>query len=82
MEASITEIENRVKKIIANIIMVDEEKITNSSTLAELGGDSLAALGIISALEQEFDIRITDADASKVSSCGSAVEVVSNILSK
>lgn len=80
MGTGVTEIESRVKKVIANILMIDEGRINNNSTIAELGGDSLAALGILSALEQEFDVRISDADATKIFSCGSAVEVVNNIL--
>ena len=80
MGTGVTEIESRVKKVIANILMIDEGTISNNSTIAELGGDSLAALGILSALEQEFDIRISDADAAKISSCGTAIEVVNKIL--
>lgn len=80
MGTGVSEIENRVKKVIAGILMTEESRINNSSTIAELGGDSLAALGILSALEQEFDIRISDADATKIFSCGSAVEVVNKIL--
>lgn len=81
METGVTEIETRVKKVIANILMIDEGMINNNSTIAELGGDSLAALGILSGLEQEFDTRISDADAAKIFSCGSAIEVVNKILS-
>lgn len=80
MATCINEVESRVKKVIASVLLIDANLITENSTIAELGGDSLAALGILSALEQEFDIRITDEDASKVLSFGSAVQVVNTIL--
>ena len=43
---------------------------------ADLGGDSLAALGILAALEQDFEIDIPDEEALKITSFMTAVEVV------
>ena len=77
---SIKEIEKGVRRVISKVLMIDEVMIKNESTLSDLGGDSLAALGIISALEQEFNINISDEDAVKINSFSSAVNVLVEIL--
>ncbi|MDZ4384733.1 MAG: phosphopantetheine-binding protein [Nitrospirota bacterium] len=77
---SIIEIEKGVRRVISKVLMIDEVMIKNESTLSDLGGDSLAALGIISALEQEFNINISDEDAVKINSFSSAVNVLMEIL--
>ena len=77
---SIIEIEKGVRRVISKVLMIDEVMIKNESTLSDLGGDSLAALGIISALEQEFNINISDEDAVKINSFSSAVNVLVEIL--
>lgn len=57
----------KVKTIIAKQLGVDEAKITPQTKLNEdLGADSLDALEIIMALEEEFNIEILDEDAEKM----------------
>jgi len=76
MEERFDEIEQRVKEVIKRVLQVNEENIKRETTIAELGGDSLAVLGILSALEQEFDITIPDDNARQIESFASAVKVI------
>jgi len=57
----------KVKAIIANELGVDENKITPESKLSEdLGADSLDAVELIMAIEDEFGIEVNDEAAQKI----------------
>ena len=74
------EIDQRIKDVIKKILFVKNEDIKNETTIAELGGDSLSSLRILSALEKEFDIDISDEDAQTIKTFGAAVKVVKKCL--
>ena len=62
-----SDIEARVKKIIAEQLGVDEAQVTNEKAfVADLGADSLDTVELVMALEDEFDIEIPDEDAEKL----------------
>jgi len=59
--------EQRVKEILAHKLGVFIEKITPQSTLSnDLGADSLDRIEIIMALEDEYDIEISDEDTETI----------------
>ena len=65
----------KVKAIIANELGIDEGKITMDSRLAEdLGADSLDAVELIMALEDEFGIEVDDEAATKIKKVSDIVE--------
>ena len=71
----------KVKKIIAEVLNVDEEEITMETTfIDDLGADSLDVFQIIMGLEEEFDIEIPNEEAEKIVSVGDAVEQIKNAL--
>ena len=71
----------KLKKIIAEVLNVDEEEITMETTFVDdLGADSLDALQIIMGLEEEFDIEIPNEEAEKIVTVGDAVEQIKNAL--
>ena len=71
------EIESRLKSIIADKLVVDEDKITPEARFAEdLGADSLGLVELIMAIEEEFNIDIPDEDAEKILSFGDALKYV------
>ncbi|NUY39225.1 acyl carrier protein [Wolbachia endosymbiont of Litomosoides brasiliensis] len=72
------DIEAKVKKIVLEHISKDVEKFDNSSKLSEHGADSLDAVEIIMAAEEEFGIEIPDEDAQKMETMEQIVEFVSN----
>ena len=62
-----SEIEQRVKKIIAEQLSVSEEQITPEASFVEdLGADSLDTVELVMALEEEFEIDIPDEEAEKI----------------
>ena len=71
----------KLKKIIAEVLIVDEEEITMETTFVDdLGADSLDVFQIIMGLEEEFDIEIPNEEAEKIVTVGDAVEQIKNAL--
>ena len=65
----------KVQAIISNELGIDKEKITMDSRLAEdLGADSLDAVELIMALEDEFGIEVDDEAATKIKKVSDIVE--------
>ena len=72
-----SDIEQRVKKIVAEQLGVAEADIKNTSTFVEdLGADSLDNVELVMALEEEFGIEIPDEDAEKITRVKEAVEYI------
>ena len=71
----------KIKKIIAEVLNVDEEEITMDTTFVDdLGADSLDVFQIIMGIEEEFDIAIANEEAEKIATVGDAVEQIKNAL--
>lgn len=71
----------KLKKIIAEVLNVDEEEITMETTFVDdLGADSLDVFQIIMGLEEEFDIEIPNEEAEKIVTVGDTVEQIKNAL--
>ena len=70
-------LEEKVKKIIAEQLGVEEEDITpDSSFVEDLGADSLDTVELVMAFEEEFGIEIPDEDAEKIATVKDAVEYI------
>ncbi|HYS43709.1 MAG TPA: acyl carrier protein [Geobacteraceae bacterium] len=68
-------IEKRVKEIVAEQLGVDETQVTNeASFMDDLGADSLDTVELVMALEEEFDIEISDENAEKIQTVQDAVD--------
>jgi acyl carrier protein len=71
------EIETKVRAIIAKELMVDVEKCADAAHFRDnLGGDSLDALEVVMALEEEFDITIPDSEAINIETVGAAINYI------
>lgn len=71
----------KLKKIIAEVLNVDEEEITMDTTFVDdLGADSLDIFQIIMGIEEEFDIEIANEDAEYIVTVADAVEQIKNAL--
>jgi acyl carrier protein len=65
----------RVKKIIVDILGVDESKVTLEASFREdLEADSLDLVELIMAFEDEFGGEISDEDAQKIQTVSDAVK--------
>jgi len=72
-----SDIEARVKKIIAEQLGVEESQVTNEKAfVADLGADSLDTVELVMAFEEEFGIEIPDEDAEKITRVKEAVEYI------
>ncbi len=69
----------KLKKIIAEVLNVDQEELTMDTTFVDdLGADSLDVFQIIMGIEEEFDIEIANEEAEKIVTVGDAVEQIKN----
>ncbi len=60
---------DKVKSIVSKQLGVEEEKVTESSKFVDdLGADSLDAVEMVMALEDEFGVEIGEESAEKLSS--------------
>jgi len=76
-------IEQRVKKIVAEQLGVNESDIKNESAFVDdLGADSLDTVELVMALEEEFECEIPDEDAEKITTVQQAIDYVNNNLKK
>ena len=70
-------IEQRVKKIVAEQLGVNEAEIKNeSSFIDDLGADSLDTVELVMALEEEFETEIPDEDAEKITTVQQAIDYI------
>jgi len=67
----------RIKKIIAEQLGVDEAEISpESHFIDDLGADSLDTVELVMALEEEFGIEIPDEDAEKIQTVGDVAKYI------
>jgi acyl carrier protein len=72
-----SDIAERVKKIIVEHLGVEESKVTeNSNFIDDLGADSLDTVELVMAFEEEFDCEITDEEAEKITTVGAAIKFI------
>ena len=72
-----SDIEARVKKIIAEQLGVEESQVTNEkSFVADLGADSLDTVELVMALEEEFETEIPDEEAEKITTVQQAIDYI------
>lgn len=70
-------IEERVKQIVAEQLGVDEGQVTDEAAfMDDLGADSLDTVELVMALEEEFDVEISDEDAEKILTVKNAVDYI------
>ncbi|MCK9257354.1 MAG: acyl carrier protein [Sulfurospirillaceae bacterium] len=73
--------ENRVKKTISEILDIEIDSIndTTSSKTVE-SWDSLKQMNIIVALEEEFEIELSDDDIDAMTNIGNIIKIVKSVL--
>ena len=71
------QIEDKVKKLIAEKLDVDiSDVVDDASLIDDLGADSLAIIELIMTMEEDFDIEVPDEDAEKLSTVKDAINYI------
>lgn len=69
----------KVQKILVEQLGVSHEDVTeNASFVEDLGADSLDVVELVMALEEEFDLKISDEDAEKITTVRDAVNYIAD----
>ena len=72
-----SDIGDRVKKIVVEHLGVEPDKVTEAASfIDDLGADSLDTVELVMNFEDEFEISIPDEDAEKIQTVGDAVKYI------
>ena len=72
-----SDVAERVKKIVVEHLGVDEAKVTdNASFIDDLGADSLDIVELVMAFEEEFGVEIPDDAAEKITTVRDAIDYI------
>ena len=72
-----SEVREKVKKIIVDHLGVDASKVTDeASFIDDLGADSLDTVELVMAFEEEFGSEISDSEAEKILTINDAVKFI------
>jgi acyl carrier protein len=76
-----SDIEQRVKKIVSEQLGANEADVKNASSFVDdLGADSLDTVELVMALEEEFDCEIPDEEAEKITTVQLAIDYINTNL--
>ena len=72
-----SEVREKVKKIIVDHLGVDAAKVTDEACfIDDLGADSLDTVELVMAFEEEFGSEISDSEAEKILTVGDAIKFI------
>jgi acyl carrier protein len=76
-----SEIQDRVVKVVCQVLDVDEDMVeTTSHFVFDLGAESTQSVELVAAFEAEFDIEMDEEAALKVQTVGDAVDFIAQHL--
>jgi acyl carrier protein len=77
------EIQQRVEKVVAQVLKVDPKDLKPESNFAfDLGADSMSSVALVAAFEEEFEIEMEEDKAREVQTVGEAVDFIAQQLPK
>jgi acyl carrier protein len=72
------EIKNRVKKVIAKVLEIDESEISDNANFSfDLGASSFQSLRLVAAFQEEFSIEMDEEKSLEVQTVSEAVDFIS-----
>ena len=71
------QIEDRIKKVIADVLKTELSTITdNANFIFDLGADSMQSIELVAAFEEEFDVELDENKALEVQTVSDAVTFI------
>ncbi len=75
------EIKNRVKKVTAKVLEIDESEISDNSNFSfDLGASSMQSVLLVAAFEEEFNIEMDEEKSLEVQTISEAADFISSYL--
>lgn len=75
------EVLEKVKSLISEQLDVDEEKLDMKTTFEDIDADSLDVVELVMALEEEFNLEISDEEVEKIKTIGDIVNYIEKQIS-
>lgn len=80
--AGADQVAREIRSLIAEIVEVPEESITDNSSFADLGADSLMALEIVASIEKKYRIQVPEEELQRIRSFGDTIALVREYLAR
>ena len=75
------EIKNRVKKVIAKVLEIDESEISDNANFSfDLGASSLQSIRLVAGFQEEFNIEMDEEKSLEVQTVSDAIDFISNYI--
>ena len=75
------EIKNRVKKVIATVLEIDESEISDNANFSfDLGASSLQSIRLVAGFQEEFNIEMDEEKSLEVQTVSEAIDFISNYI--
>ncbi len=69
-------VENKVKEIVADQLEVAMDKLAMETTFEDIDADSLDIVELVMALEEEFDLEISDQEIENIKTIGDVIKYI------
>jgi acyl carrier protein len=71
------EIKNRIKKVIAKVLEIDESEISDNANFSfDLGASSMQSIRLIASFQEEFKIEMDEDKSLEVQTVSEAVDFI------
>jgi acyl carrier protein len=75
------EIKNRVKKVTAKVLEIDESEIADMANFSfDLGASSMQSIMLVAGFQEEFNIEMDEQKSLEVQSVSEAADFISNYI--
>jgi acyl carrier protein len=75
------EIKNRVKKVTAKVLEIDESELSDSANFSfDLGASSIQSILLVAAFQEEFNIEMDEEKSLEIQTISEAAEFISGYL--
>ncbi|NLA10830.1 MAG: acyl carrier protein [Firmicutes bacterium] len=70
------DVEDKVKAIVSEQLEVSLDSLTTETTFEEIDADSLDIVELVMALEEEFDLEISDQEIEDIQTLGDIISFI------